>query len=431
MSGNRPQYSRCSAANRQFLQAGRALLVAVALLEGAARGEENPSATPIQIGERLPYGQQPIDYFGTSTTDAVARLADRLATGEVTLEHDGPNGYLRSLLQALDVPPESQMLVFSRTALNQNLVGPKNPRAVYFNDSVSVGWVPGAASIELTALDPHKGAMFYTLVQKSESATPRLQREERCLACHAGSSSLQVPGWLARSFLTDEDGNPREGYSPITHALDVSKRFGGWYATGADGVGPHLGNLVGPDDNARHKREAAFRGTVPELQPFFDTSQYVSPHSDVVAQLVLHHQAHGLNLLVRAGYEHRLGRRSDAEEQLLRYLLFADEAPLAGPIEGTSGFREWFERQGPTDARGRSLRQFDLATRLFRYRLSYLIYSPVFEGLPAEVKQRLYNGMHAVLTGDPPPGLPEYPPDERSAVLRILRATKPDWPYER
>jgi hypothetical protein len=269
-------------------------------------------------------------------------------------------------------------------------------------------------------------------VQNAEPGTrPRLERQENCLACHAGSSSLQVPGWLVRSFLTDDQGNPREGYSPVTHALDVSRRFGGWYATAGQGGGPHLGNLIGPEDKARHKRESAFRGTVAHLQPFFETSKYLSPHSDLVAQLVLHHQAHGLNLLIRTGYEHRLGRRSDVEEQLLRYLLFADEAPLAGPIDGTSGYREWFEQQGPKDPQGRSLRQFDLTTRLFKHRLSYLIYSPAFDGLPAEVKQRLYERIDAVLAGDPRSEFPEYPADERSAILGILRATKPDWPYGR
>ena len=410
MFNRQSAHSRKMPADRQILQALQALSV---LLAGWDVAAEDASVQPAKIGDRLPYGQQPIDYFGSETADPLSRLNERLGSGEVRLAYEPERGYLRSLLESLQVPVESQMLVYSKTALNQNLVEPGNPRAIYFNDSVSVGWVPGAASIEVSALDPHKGAMFYTLPQQ-DSSTPQLRREERCLACHAAQSSLQVPGWLVRSFLTDAEGNPKEGYSPVNHALAFRKRFGGWYVTGRYDAEPHLGNLAGLDESETEKAD--------------DRSAYLTPHSDIVAQLVLHHQAHGLNLLVRAGYEHRLGRRSDAEEQLLRYLLFADEVWLDGPVEGISKFREWFAKQGPFDERGRSLRQFDLKTRLFKHRLSYLIYSPVFDGLPPEVRQRLYSRIRSVLEGESLPECEPFPHEERAAIVQILRATKKDWP---
>ena len=80
--------------------------------------------------------------------------------------------------------------------------------------------------------------------------------------------------------------------------------------------------------------------------------------------------------------ESRLNRRSDVEQRLVRYLLFLDEPPLTDTITGTSGYARWFAERGPCDSNGRSLRQFDLKTRLFKYRLSYLIYSPSFNNLP-------------------------------------------------
>jgi hypothetical protein len=54
-------------------------------------------------------------------------------------------------------------------------------------------------------------------------------------------------------------------------------------------------------------------------------------------------------------------------EPLVKALLQVDAAPLPGKIAGNSGFDSWFQAQGPRDAQGRSLRELDLDTRLFRY----------------------------------------------------------------
>jgi hypothetical protein len=382
----------------------------------------------ISIDQALPYGQQPVDYWGATAQDAVQRLNRRLAKGEIELPFDDERGYLMPLLKALNVPVESQLLVFSKTALNPQLVEPKRPRAVYFNDEVAVGWVPEAAALEISAVDPHLGGQFYTLAQSAERQ-PQLVREQRCLACHAGATTLQVPGFMVRSFLTDDAGKPVVGYSRITHETDLAKRWGGWYVTGKPADLTHRGNLIGEADRQRHQRDSSFRGNVAHLEPFFDVATYPTTHSDVVAHLVFNHQMHGLNLLIRVNLESRLNRRSDAEDQLLRYLLFADEAPLASPVEGASGYTGWFERQGPADSQGRSLRQFDLHSRLFRYRLSYLIYTPAFEGLPIEVKERVYVRLWEEFTGNGASEASKHlESDERSAILAILRATKKDLP---
>lgn len=422
---------------RSIRVSGVLAVMLVTLTTGVVRAEDPPAAVrTIDFADPLPYGQKPIDYLSPESSDAAAALNRRLAAAEVALEYRKRNGYLRSLLSALDVPLDSQLLVFSKTALNPNLVTPKNPRSVYFNDDVYLGWVPGADSIEVMAVDPIKGMMFYTLAQ--DAAKPgRLIRQDRCLACHAGQTTLQVPGAIVRSFLTEETGKPTAGYSRITHETPFANRGGGWFVTGTHGDQTHCGNLFGRDAVDRLKADPHAAGNATDLKAWLDVTKYESPHSDLVAHLVLQHQAHGHNLLIRVNQESRLGRRSDAEDRLLRYLVFADEAPLTAPVRGTSSFEEWFGKRGPTDDKGRSLRTFDLKSRLFAHRLSYLIYSEAFDGLPAEVRTRLYERLWRVVQGTEPAEAdgdeaekkwPSYSPEERAAIVQIVRATKKNLP---
>lgn len=384
---------------------------------------QSPEAVSIRISDRLPYGQQPIDYLSPASNDPVAVLGTQLEAGAAILDFDAEHGYLPALLKALDISPTSQLLVFSKTARNQQLIGPGRPRAIYFNEEAYVGWVPGAEAIEIAAIDPNKGAMFYTLAQDA-GIPPRFHRADNCLACHAGSTTLNVPGLTVRSFLTDKTGKPREGYSRVTHETEIAKRWGGWYVTATQFQQPHWGNLLGRYDERRHRDDPTYRGSLSDLSPFFDPSKYLSPHSDVVAHLVLNHQIHGQNLLIRVNYESRLGRRSDAEERLVRYLMFADEAPLEGPIAGTSRFAEWFAARGPRTADGRSLRQFDLKRRLFRYRASYLLDSKLFQQLPADARERIYRRVFDILAGrEVIAGIKDIPRTQRQETFEILQAT--------
>src|SRR5688572_19010692 len=78
-----------------------------------------------------------ISYMTAPVSDPVAQLTGRLQRGEVKLQAEPTRGYLRSLLAALDVPAESQVLVFSKTSFQAPRITPQNPRAIYFNDQVA------------------------------------------------------------------------------------------------------------------------------------------------------------------------------------------------------------------------------------------------------------------------------------------------------
>lgn len=114
---------------------------------------------------------------------------------------------------------------------------------------------------------------------------------------------------------------------------------------------------------------------------------------------------------------------------MVKYLLFSGEVQLTGPIHGTSGFEQEFPTRGPRNAQGRSLRDFDLQTRLFKYPCSFLVYSPSFDSLPGEMKDFVLRRMYQVLTGeDSSKEFSHLSADDRQAILEILRETKPDLP---
>lgn len=410
-----------------------------------AAGASQIEIERIKLTDRVPFGRPPIDYFGPATSDAVAALQRKIDSGDVVLRADPERGYLDAVLQALDVPTSSQLLVFSRTARVPNLVTPRTPRAIFFNDEVSVAWIRESRELELTAIDPLKGANFYTLSQplpaevdsekktsepETVEASLRFQRRDRCLACHAGRSSLDVPGMLLRAFQTDKSGNPLFGFSQVTHDMTYDRRWGGWYVTGAPAELVHRGNLVSRSDNDRHKREPGFRAALGELSDQFDVAAWPAASSDIVAHLVFTHQMHGLNLLIRVGTEARVARQSDAEDLLLRYLVFADEPSLPAPIQRAgSKFTTWFEQQGPVDTETGSLRQCDLQTRLLRYRLSWLVYHPYFRALPEDTRTHLLRRLWSGLTATPATtGFEHLPSDEKSAIVRIVQSTVPDLP---
>ena len=187
---------------------------------------------------------------------------------------------------------------------------------------------------------------------------------------------------------------------------------------------PHLGTLVPEADRRRHLESPLFAGNMTNLAGKLNLAPYPSPHSDIVALLLLDHQVTLLNRLTRVNFESRFGRSPDSEEQLLRDLLLIDAPPLTAAVKGTSGYAAWFEQQGPRDAQGRSLRQLDLQTRLFKYRCSPLIYSPVFTELPDPVRARLYQRLWDVLTGrDVSPPFQAIPAADRTTLREILQTT--------
>jgi hypothetical protein len=368
-----------------------------------------------------------IAYSKNAPTDAVARLQQQIDAGEVTLAFDEAHGYLPAVLRALDVPVSSQGLVFSRTSLQVDRIAPWTPRAIYFNDDVYVGWVQGGPIMEIASADPKLGGVFYTLTQE-QTRRPHFERQTHtCLQCHDSSSSTGgVPGFIMRSVVTDRYGYPILADSgATTDQTPMEKRWGGWYVTGTLGNPPHMGNVFSPMLAHEIGNVQSYLGRtklvsdhdVTSLQDRFDVDPYLTPGSDAIALLVLAHQTSVHNLITLAGYEARVaGNQLDARakyaaDRLVNAMTFAKQAPLAAPVAGTSTLAAEFQSRGPRDKRGRSLRDLDLKDRVFKYPLSYLIYSNSFDALPDVVKQYVYQRLRAELA-------PE--------ILDILRDTKTD-----
>lgn len=402
---------------------------------------------------QLEFERPPIDYLNVEPSDPIARLQQRLDAGETTLEFHPERGWLDSLLEELDIAPESQTLVFSKTSFQLRRIDPRRPRALYFNDDVYLGWVQRGDVVEVMGVDPVQGSIFYTLEQNPD-APPKFVRDRgQCLTCHASSRTQGVPGPLVRSVYVDRGGQPLLGSGTFTtdHRSPFEERWGGWYVTGTHGSMRHMGNecVANPKDSASLDRESG--ANVEELSSRIRTEPYRTEHSDLVALMVLEHQSLVHNLITLANYETRLAEhydsvmnaaldrpadhRSDSTERriaavvdkLVDGLLMVDEFRFDQPIAGTSGYSEVFARQGKRDSQGRSLRDLDLRTRLFRYPCSYLIDTPHFDSLPDTVRKATIRRLWEVLTA--PTADPRYAhltDEDRKAIVEILNETKPE-----
>lgn len=421
----------------------------LALVAGAAGCLVGGAQVNQEDGIVLSFDEERVIGYSRSSdlADPVAKLFRRVAQGKERLIFDPEKGYLPDILNKLKVPVSSQTLVFSKTSAQAPHTSPATPRAIYFSDSVFVGWAKGSHRLDLAAIDPQKGPVFYSLDQ-TEVASPAPSRDIQCLSCHIGSKTLDVPGLVIRSVFTEPDGKATAMLDGFVsgHNNTLRDRWGGWYVTGTHGEDVHLGN--------RFLRESQHRGAdlkassnLTSLKGLLDTSLYLSPHSDTVALLVLDHAVRMHTYFTKARYEALLAqdsrrtkpgdpvtatwadrRMKEAAEELVAYMLFRDEARLHGPIHGTSSYQAEFVTQGPKDSRGRSLREFDLVARVFKYPCSYLVYSEAFDAIPDEMKGRVWSRLAAVLTGRERSGLYATMTDpDRRAVLEILRDTKPDF----
>src|SRR2546421_11971458 len=156
-------------------------------------------------------------------------------------------------------------MIFNPDSVQMRRINPTNPRSLFFNDRVAVGWVRGGF-IELAAQDPAQGVVFYTL-QQAFVGQADFQRRDECLTCHYSYGSSGVPGMLARS--TQQ--------SNVTHRLPFEKRWGGWYVTGNVGDARHLGNI-----DLRHifdDTPPADTTNLASLEGKFDLDGYLTPHS--------------------------------------------------------------------------------------------------------------------------------------------------------
>jgi hypothetical protein len=410
----------------------------------------------------LPLDHEAIQYAKAPVNDPISKLQHRIDAGEVRLRYEDEFGYLRSVLQALRVPASSQVLVFSKTSFQAPRIAPRTPRALYFSDTVAVGFVRTGEVLEFATLDPRQGTIFYTLDQE-KAAHPHFERRDICLQCHQSGATLGIPGMMIRSVTPDRNGMPLMslgGY--ITdHRSPLKERWGGWYVTGNTGDQPHMGNAV--VQNAKEDDRLPISEStrnITSLTRFLDTGAYLTPHSDVVALMTLEHETQMSNLLTRVGWEARMAiyendainkslgepegqlrdstahRINAAVEELLEYTFFSGEAALTSPVQGTSGFVDEFPKGKPRDPKGRSLYELDLKTRLLRYPCSFMIYTEAWDNLPDVVRTRLYQRMAEVLTGKHPTSkFAHLTEPDRRAISEIILATKhnlpPDWPTKR
>ncbi|MBY0488723.1 MAG: hypothetical protein K2R93_02665 [Gemmatimonadaceae bacterium] len=429
-----------------LLLAGGAL-AAVAVLSVSRRSESAPVAPGAPASA-------PAVAAADSSRDPMARLQADLMTGRRTLAWDTARGYLPALLSALNVPVSSQVLVFSRTSLQTDRIAPWTPRALYFNDDVYVGFVQESPILEIAAVNPTTGGVFYTLTQTQRDRATANRESMTCLMCHQSRSATGgVPGFMVLSTLADRMGYPMTGVhdGTTTDATPHRERYGGWYVTGQVGANGHAGNRYADKLNHEVSDKAAYRtafAALPtaEKQTFaqvFDTAAYLTGQSDVVALMVLTHQTvvhNRITAVHEAAREAAMSavstggsadtvtpRLRGAVENLARAMLFIGEAPLTARVQGSTTFAADFATRGPFDRQGRTLRAFDLEKRLFRYPMSFLVYSEAFDALPANAKREVYARLWTLLLGrDPLPDVQIVAAD-RAAIVEILSATKPDF----
>jgi len=382
--------------------------------------------------------EAPHHYRQRALRDRFTRLKDDFESGRVALDRSNEKAFVVSVLRALDIPVSSQMLVFSTTSLQLSLISPSNPRALYFNEDVYLGYVPGGR-IEIVSLDPELGGIYYIFDIPKDARPLRIERSERCMNCHAGEDTGYVPGLVIKSVVPGPTGGTLTAYRQMQsgHAIPFEQRFGGWHVTGKHGITNHWGDLIGrfvAGDLVKITNAPGAR---------FNWAKYPVATSDILPQLLHEHQAGFVNRVVEASYRARTalhasgGVLSDAQAKELdaqadliaRYLLFADEAPLPpGGLEGEAAYKADFLRTRRVTSEG-SLKDFDLRIRLFKHRCSYMIYSPVFAGLPAAMKQRIYQRLGGALS------LEKMDKDyayllaaEKQAIRHILKATLADLP---
>lgn len=404
------------------------LLVPLLLLTSAAAAAELP---------RIPFAEPPHNYWSRQPDDAVTRLLKRIRAGEVRLDTSSEKAYLLSVLKELEIPASSQMLVFSGTSLQSGLIRPTNPRAIYFNEEVYVGYVPGGR-LELVAVDGQMGPVFQ-IFGRGTGPVPEGERTNRCMNCHAGSPMFHLPGFFTESVIPSASGGSLDGFKRdmVGHTVPLSERFGGWHLTGAHERDFELANLMGRSRNGKLEK---FKNP-PGSQ--FSWDAYPVETSDLLTHLIHEHQLGFHNLVTLGLYrtrealhtgggkikEEHVAALNDVARQLVRYILFADEAELPpGGVRPDKVFEQDFLSRRLAAEDGASLRDLDLRSRLFKHRCSYLIYTPGFRALPAEFRDRVLAGLRSALSDE---GLPEFsylPVSERRAIRTILRETYQNLP---
>ena len=424
-------------------------LLSAALLVAAAL----PAAA-----QRVDYEDEPHNYFSVELYDACTKFDLALRDGKATIEQKDEKQMVRDVLKHLNVNLASQVMVFSKSSLQKDLMGPRSPRCVWFNDETYVGWVSGGL-MEFGSVGPRLGPVFYSLnPNRPDRAVPRLDRSESCMNCHGGSMTNNVPGFMLRSVFPDKDGQMllRAGTSLIDHTTPIKERWGGWYVTGNHGTMKHMGNSFaapGADGNVILNTEGSFN--LKSLGKFFDTKPYLRADSDIVALMVMEHQVAMQSRLTEAAYDLRSaivrqkGLREELEEpptdeffgstkvvadshmeKVLKCLLFVGEALMPdGGVDGGMEFQEAFRANKQAAPDGKSLKDLQLLTHIFKHRCSYQIYTAQWDALPVKFLEQTYRRLYDILTAaETVKGYGHLSAGERKEILEILRATKPGLP---
>ncbi|MBI3882013.1 MAG: hypothetical protein HY301_18365 [Verrucomicrobia bacterium] len=407
------------------------ILLAVLLAAGAASAE---TAAPSYDA----FDQPPHNYWQRPLKDRFSLLKDAFESGKLPMDRTSERTFVTSLLRLLAIPASSQMWVFSTTSLQLSLISPRNPRALYFTDDVYLGYIPGGR-IEIVSLDPELGGIYYIFDIPRGAQPIHVERATRCMNCHAGEDTGHVPGIDLKSVVPGPRGGSLNAFrqEQTGHQIPLEQRFGGWHVTGAGDFTNHWGNLIGNSTPQGLVKIPVSPGTA------FDMGKYPATTSDLLPLLLMEHQAGFVNRAVGATYRARTHLATDAgrltpahaqelDEQadaLVRYTLFADEAKLPpGGVEGDATFKADFLRSRRAVG-GAALKDFDLRTRLFKHRCSYMIYSPVFAGLPPAMKQRVYARLGEALSVTKPDAKFAYlAADEKQSIRAILKGTLKDLP---
>ena len=362
----------------------------------------------------------PHNYFTSTPQDRFTRAMAKIAD-DPRLDRSTEKSFLISLLKILEVPVSSQTLVFSTTSLQLRFISPANPRAVYFNEDIYIGYIPGGR-IEAVGIDPALGAIFYIFdIPKNKAEPIKLERSDRCMNCHAAEETGFIPGLVVKSVVPGPSGGTLDSFRQTLtgHTIPLQDRFGGWHVTGLANFTNHWGNLTGRFVDGVIQRTPNLPGQR------FDFSKYPANTSDILAHLIHEHQVGFVNRAIEAGYRVRTKSSETAEQarKLVRYILFADEAKLpSGGIEGDPTYKKDFLVTRKTNRAGEALKDLDLATRLFKHRCSYMIYSPAFQGLPVPLKTRVSELLKQALS-DGDKEFAYIPAPEKKTIRRILDET--------
>lgn len=402
-------------------------------------------------------------YHEPAVDNPIAQLEQAMQSGQVTLPYrENGRGMLDALLKALNIDPASQLLVYSPTSLQHKLISPEKPRALFFNKNTYIGFVQNSDIVEVTTIDDDKGIVFYTFDNVPEDSKGFERSDQTCLVCHdtQGTMGGGVPMLMALSSVYSKRNVPLKNYSGIGNIVDqspVADRWGGWYVTGRHGLQPHLGNIF-LDDASQLENLDDFRiWNLETLRDtgYMDPEPYPADTSDIVALMVLEHQVTIQNqityvkfkapaVLKRRGIasvenidtwaelpEEAQGALQRMLDKLVALLVFMDAADLQSRISGTPAYTEAFLSRGVGDSQGRSLRELDLGKRLFRYPLSYLVYTDDFNSLQPYALDYVLQQLAAYLSGDITlPGRSQFTDAERQAALEILTETLPAFrPY--